>query len=97
MCQKGSVCGGMCSQHHWMHAVMKICIALFIFWCGVQFGELKSTVKAIYYGSGYGMMNAHVLRDQDFFYTDVPQRGGMMGRWYEADVVATTTTTAGKR
>ncbi|MFH1178628.1 MAG: hypothetical protein V1711_02830 [bacterium] len=44
-------CGihGMCGQHHWMHLIIKIVIAIFIFWCGVQFGELKG----ILHGGGY--------------------------------------------
>ena len=60
---KHDMCGGMCGHHHWKHIVIKILVALFIFWCGVQFGELKSVLHAGYYssfgnygGGGYGMM-----------------------------------------
>jgi hypothetical protein len=37
----GGMCGGMWG-HHWGHMVIKIFIVLFIFWAGVQFGELKA-------------------------------------------------------
>ena len=57
MCEKRGMHGGMCGQHHWMHIIIKIFVALFIFWCGVQFGELKSAIRNAYYGSGYGMMS----------------------------------------
>ena len=54
------MCGGMCGRHHWKHVLIKILVALFIFWAGVQFGELKGILHGGYasYGnySGYGMM-----------------------------------------
>ncbi|MFA5942060.1 MAG: hypothetical protein WC798_00065 [Candidatus Paceibacterota bacterium] len=58
-------CGmGMCGEKHWMHVVIKIAIALIIFWAGVQFGELKGMLRATYGGYsgvnyGYGMMGSY--------------------------------------
>lgn len=56
-------CGmhSMCGQHHWMHIVIKIAIAVFIFWCGVQFGEMKGMLRGVYGGYGYsrGMMGSY--------------------------------------
>ncbi len=42
---------------HWMHMVIKIAIALIIFWAGVQFGELKGIIRGGY--GGYGMMGGY--------------------------------------
>lgn len=53
----------MCSMHgtigrnHWMHVVIKISIALIVFWAGVQFGELRATVRGGEYG--YRMMGGY--------------------------------------
>lgn len=44
-------------HRHWKYVVIKILVALFIFWCGVQFGELKALVRGGY--SGYGMMGGY--------------------------------------
>ena len=58
-CHGCGICDGAHGQHHWMHLVIKIAIAIFIFWCGVQFGELKGAFRgAAGYGTypGYGMM-----------------------------------------
>ena len=54
-------CGvhGTCGQHHWMHIVIKIAIALIIFWAGVQFGELKGLIHGAYGGYGRGMMGGY--------------------------------------
>ena len=49
--------GAWCDMHghsSWGNTVVKILLALFIFWCGVQFGELKALV----HGGGYRMMDA---------------------------------------
>ena len=62
-----------------MHVVVKIAVAIFIFWCGVQFGELKAAIRSAYYGSdyGYGMMSGYgIERNQNYTYGP-----GMMGRW----------------
>jgi hypothetical protein len=47
--------GTMCGHHHWAHIIIRIIVAFFIFWCGVQFGELKASVHGgnMYYRS-YG-------------------------------------------
>jgi len=60
MCGHGM--GGMCSHHHWAHIAIKILVAIFIFWCGVQFGELRGLLRAGNYtsGSGYGMMSGWI-------------------------------------
>ena len=42
MCQGKAMCGGMCMGMcggHWARVIIKIVVALFIFWCGVQVGE----------------------------------------------------------
>jgi hypothetical protein len=53
MCGYGM--GGMrMGGGHWGHIIFKILVALFIFWCGVQFGEVKGMLRA---GYGYGMMS----------------------------------------
>ncbi len=89
MCEKGAMYGGMCRQHHWMHVIIKVLVAIFIFWCGVQFGELKALLHGSY-GYGGGMMSAY--RDnsgQNYFYGT---SGGMMnGGAYSATSGATTT------
>ncbi|PIR82936.1 hypothetical protein COU19_03300 [Candidatus Kaiserbacteria bacterium CG10_big_fil_rev_8_21_14_0_10_56_12] len=51
-----------CGHGHWGHVAVKVLIAIFIFWCGVQFGELKGALHGGYssYGGSYGpagMMN----------------------------------------
>jgi hypothetical protein len=97
MCDKHHRWGGMCGQHHWMHVIIKIFVALFIFWCGVQFGELKSTIRAAYYNSGYGMMNSYGLERGQNYYYGTPS---MMGGWTYGTataVPATTTKAATKK
>lgn len=76
---------GMCGHTHWAHIIIKIFVAIFIFWAGVQFGELKGMIRAEYsgygYGSGYGMMGSY---DGRFF------GPGMMGGWIQT-VTSTST------
>jgi len=53
--------GRMNSRYLWVHIIIKILVAIFIFWCGVQFGELKGAFHGGYpgyramglYGSNY--------------------------------------------
>ena len=65
MCGRGM---GMkcCGRGHWVHIIVKILVAVFIFWCGVQFGELKGALHDRYpqqYGNyGYGMMGGWTQR-----------------------------------
>lgn len=98
MCDRHHMQGGMCSQHHWMHIIIKIFVALFIFWAGVQFGELKSAIRSALWdgGYGYGMMSSYGLERNQGYY-GIP--AGMMGNWtYSAtDVSATTTKTTAKK
>ncbi len=48
--------GGLWGHHHWGHMLIKLIIVLFIFWAGVQFGELKFMIQNSYYGGmgGFG-------------------------------------------
>lgn len=71
----GYGCGmGCMSQRHWMHVIIKILVALFIFWCGVQFGELK----ALLHQAGYGMMGGYG-HNQMYYSPDNFGGYGMMG------------------
>jgi hypothetical protein len=48
---------GWNGHRHWRHVIIRILVALFIFWCGVQFGELKAIIQtAAGYGYGSHMM-----------------------------------------
>ncbi len=72
--------GGCCRHRRIWHILVKVLVALFIFWAGVQVGELKGILRGYGYGGGYGMMGAY--RDnagQNYFYSNAP--GGMMGGW----------------
>jgi hypothetical protein len=53
--------------------IIKILVALFIFWCGVQFGELKALIHAAYgYQSfGGGMMGWSNRADEGYFQSPV--------------------------
>jgi hypothetical protein len=64
---------GAWNHHHWRHVIIKILVALFIFWCGVQFGELKALVHAAYgYQSfGGGMMSWGGRENQAYFQSPV--------------------------
>ena len=66
-CHKG-MCG-MRGHHHWGHIIVKLFIVLFIFWAGMQFGELKATVDNITGGMG----NHHA------YYSNYPMQEGMTG------------------
>lgn len=92
-CSKRCPChgmgGGMYGHHHLGHVVLRILVALFIFWCGVQFGELKGMLTRGY--SNYGMMGAYGEGGQWY-------RGGpsmMYGSTY-GTVPQTTATTSRK-
>jgi hypothetical protein len=54
MCQGGGY--GMMGGKHWMYIVIRIFIVMFIFWAGVQFGELKAYVENSMYNNTYGSM-----------------------------------------
>jgi hypothetical protein len=64
---------GSWNHHHWRHVIIKILIALFIFWCGVQFGELKAMIRAAYGYQGYGagMMGWSEQGNQAYFHAPV--------------------------
>ena len=75
-CHHG-MAGAMCGKGHWGHIVIKILVALFIFWAGVQFGELRGMIRAEYGGGyGYGMMGSYDGWGQGGY--GFP---GMMGGW----------------
>ena len=52
-CHGHGMIGDMCGHRHWRHIIIKVLVAIFIFWCGVQFGELKALIHSY---TGYGMM-----------------------------------------
>ncbi len=71
-CQyRGATCG-MWGHQHWGHMLIKLLIVMFIFWAGVQFGELKAVVEGNY---GGGMMGAW---GDKIFYANTSARGGTM-------------------
>lgn len=39
---------GMCGHHHWSHLVIKALIILFVFWAGMEFGEVRALVHGNY-------------------------------------------------
>jgi len=85
---------GMCGHGHWGHIIIKILVAIFIFWCGVQFGELKGILHG---GNSYGfrMMGAYGdSTGQNYFYGGVP--GGMMSGWSRGSVIVESATTTKK-
>jgi len=78
--ERGTGC--MHGQRHWAHVIIKICVALIIFWCGVQFGELKAVLHRGY-PSPYWMMGDYG-RNQFYYTTD----GGMMGNGWPSSAVS---------
>lgn len=87
--QDHSGCGwcGACGHRHGGHLIIKILVVLFVFWLGVQVGEIKSILRAGYTGGGYGygMMTPYYYNERGQAYYGLP---GMMG-W--ASQSATTT------
>lgn len=73
---------GMCGHHHcghrWGHWALKVAVVVFIFWCGVQLGELKQELRS---GPGYGygpMMNWHGA-NQGYYYSGPGMMGDYLG------------------
>ena len=62
---------GMCGHHHWSHWVIKALILLFVFWAGMEFGELRGLVRA-YSSYGSPMMSG------DYYGMQSMRRTGMM-------------------
>ncbi|MCX6786675.1 MAG: hypothetical protein NTU85_02585 [Candidatus Kaiserbacteria bacterium] len=90
-CSFHGICHGIHS-HHWMHLVIKIFIALFIFWCGVQFGELRTTIHG-----GYGnhrMMGSYEQSRNMMYYGGGPVM--MTGQSTVPQKSASTATTTKK-
>ncbi|MCX6788162.1 MAG: hypothetical protein NT108_03310 [Candidatus Kaiserbacteria bacterium] len=81
---------GMCGRGHWGHRIAKILVVLFIFWLGVQYGELKGMLRATYSngGYGYGMMGSSRWGQGD---EQFPV-GGMMSGWFRGASSQSTTT-----
>jgi hypothetical protein len=79
-----SDCSHGCACHRrWAHWAIKILVLLFIFWCGMQFGELRGELRAQY--SGFPMMNAY--GDSQGYPT-----GAGMGRVFYSTISQPTTT-----
>lgn len=51
------MCRGMHGPHFWIRVIVKILVAIFIFWCGVQFGELRGMLHGGY--PNYRMMSPY--------------------------------------
>ncbi|MFI5260488.1 MAG: hypothetical protein ACHQU0_01695 [Candidatus Paceibacteria bacterium] len=49
MFEKDEMWGKCCRKHMGMRALTAVVVAIFIFWCGFQFGEMRATI-----GGGYG-------------------------------------------
>lgn len=75
-CRGSEGCCGR-SGRHVAHIIIKICIAVFIFWCGVQFGELKALLHRDFLPYGYGMMGGWGGQDQIFSTDGYGMMGGL--------------------
>lgn len=64
MCHGWGMHGGKC-RHHFGHILVKFVIAVFIFWCGVQFGELKGILHGGY--DNYRMMGSNGWGTQGYY------------------------------
>lgn len=53
-CCCGNVMKDMWGHGHWGNIIIKIFVALFIFWCGVQFGQLRGLMRGGYVDDSYG-------------------------------------------
>ncbi len=78
--QHHGMCEALCGDSHWAHIAIKILVALFIFWAGVQFGELKAMIHQTY--GVHRMMGVYAERDWRTFDTPV-----MM---YKTESISTT-------
>lgn len=76
LCQGQAMGGGMCGHHHGGHLIIKILLAIFIFWCGIQLGELKAMLYHEY--PGYGMMGSYGDGNQ-WYGGPSPTRSGTYG------------------
>lgn len=78
MCNSCGGTGAMWGHYHWGHLLVKVFIVMFIFWAGVQFGELKATIQNNFYGGsmmgGWGGNSFYLRGGQDF-------GPGMMTGW----------------
>ena len=52
----GCACPMCWGSHHWGHVLAKVLIVLFVFWCGVQFGELRGLLRSSFERGGYAPM-----------------------------------------
>jgi len=78
--------GGGCYGHRRVgRIIVSILATIFIFWAGVQFGELKGMLHS---GYGYRMMGAYGDSAGQNYVYGTP--GGMMGGWLRAEVSTTT-------
>ena len=62
MFEKDEMWGGKCCRKHMgVRALTAVIVAIFIFWCGFQFGEIRASMGGYGYGYGFGarmMQNA---------------------------------------
>lgn len=79
-CHGHGVVGDMCGHRHWQHVIIKVLVAIFIFWAGVQFGELKALVHSYFSGyQGYGMMGWNVDGDSGYVRSPFMMYGNTYG------------------
>ena len=71
--QHHGMCETLCGNSHWAYIVIKILVALFIFWAGVQFGELKAMIHQNY--GGDRMMGTYEDRNWRMFDTPIMMYG----------------------
>ena len=57
VCHGNAMLGCACGRRHWVRILIKVVIIVFVFWAGVQFGELKGMLRGEYYR--YGMIGSH--------------------------------------
>ncbi|MDB5224476.1 MAG: hypothetical protein JWO43_98 [Candidatus Adlerbacteria bacterium] len=76
------MCMGCMGGRHWGHMLVRILIVLFIFWAGVQFGELKATVENNF---GNNMVQGR-WGQQDMMYSAQPMRAmTTSGTWVSGE------------
>ncbi len=53
-CGEAGMSCGMCGHHHWSHWVVKAAILLFVFWAGMEFGEVRALLHSDYSYRSFG-------------------------------------------
>ena len=88
---EGCRCGMCYGRHHWGYILIKIILVIFIFWCGVQFGELKGMLGQGYGYPNEGMMGRYVQQGQGTYRGPTMMYGGVYGTTSAQPATATTT------